>query len=176
MKHEIRKDGELVATIETHGDAVVVVHEPANPDYSHLIGKWVRCIGGSVTSQISGKWYQVLRNIFPGLVISDENGDNDYVWFYPNSSFDLSSPRDTNPDEEERVIPFDAVRWRKGDFVRVQQRDGREVMQLTKFECCDSYPLRGVYDGELGSWKKDGAYGLTESRYDLMLVVKGGDQ
>jgi hypothetical protein len=28
MKHEIRKDGELIATIETHGDAVVVVHEP----------------------------------------------------------------------------------------------------------------------------------------------------
>jgi hypothetical protein len=193
MKHQIKHNGELVATIETHGDSVIVVHEPVNPDYSHLIGKWVRyCLEGFESEFFFSKWVKIksvrfLRNETENGVVKPEglhfriygNDCFNESLEYHESCFDLSNPRDTNPDEEDRVIPFDAVRWRKGDFVRVQMRDGREVMQLTEFECYDSYPLRGVYDGELGSWKKDGAYGTAErnkSRYDLMLVIKGGEQ
>jgi hypothetical protein len=293
MKHQIKHNGELVATIETHGDAVVVVHEPkweikpvqfaanrdthvectpeqraeiiriareygrgvygstekgvgsdvyinlfwnynhnyvcatcatpeddqsfnwvpfdefvarlkaewveekrepANPDYSHLIGKWVRYqLEGYEQDSFFSKWGKIESVRFldhdmidgsitvkAGLQFTlHENPYFNHYKEYHESCFDLSDPRDTNPDEEERVISFDIERWRRGDFIRVQTRDGIEVMQLTGFECCDSFPLRGVYDGALGSWKKDGAYGLAErnkSRHDLMLVVKGGGE
>jgi hypothetical protein len=365
MKHEIKKDGELIATIETHGDAVVVVHEPQikpvqfstdrdtyvectpeqrseiiriareygrgvygptekgfdsdvyinlfwdynnnhvcgtratpedyqsfnwipfnefiarlkgewvepNPYYSHLIGKWVRYVKDRNMKDYNvGSWYPVKGVDSDGdLIISSLPNDSDNTgWSSPEINFDLTNPRDTNPDEEElvnkpvqfaddrdtcvectpeqrteitriankkrrrifgenlierpnllwdgadgylcctgftikkqpdwhwipfdefvarlkgewvepteRVIPFDIERWRKGDFVRVQTRDEREVMQLTEFNCTDSYPLRGVYNGVLGSWRTGGAYGFTErhkSRHDLMLVVKGGEK
>jgi hypothetical protein len=194
MKHQIKHNGELVATIETHGDAVVVIHEPANPDYSHLIGKWVRyCLSGFESEFFFSKWVKIKsvqfldHDMIEGSIMVNAGHQftlhenpylNDYEEYH-ESCFDLSDPRDTNPDEEERIIPFALERWRKGDYVSVQTRDGIEVMQLTEFECFDSFPLRGVYDGALGSWKKDGAYGLAErdkSRHDLMLVVKGGGQ
>ena len=192
MKHEIRKDGELVATIETHGDSVIVVHEPVNPDYSHLIGKWVRyCLEGFESEFFFSKWVKIKSVRF--LSSETENGvvkpeglhfriyGNDYFNESPEyheSCFDLSNPRDTNPDEEERVIDFDIELWRSRDYVRVQTREGMEVVQLTEFDCTDSHPLIGIFDDRIQTWKLNGGWkvgGLITS-VDLMLVVKGGEK
>jgi hypothetical protein len=166
MKHEIRKDGELIATIETHGDAVVVVHEPQPEE--NLIGKWVRCLAGAGVAKRNA-WYKCIG--FWG-----DKGLNFQDFWLSWNFIDLSNPRDTNPDEEERVIPFDIERWRKGDYVRVQTRGGREVTQLTWFEVKHNFPLFGVLNWTVESWKNNGHWTNSEmtNPIDLTLVVKGG--
>lgn len=177
MKHEIRKDGELIATIETHGDAVVVIHEPQpevqpeKPDYSHLVGKWMRCSWG----EYYGKWVKFLgkTNGLPEIFNIEVDGCR--IEHLHISWLDLSNPRDTNPDEEERVIEFDIERWRKGDYVAVKTRDGREVTQLTEFKCESSHPIGGVLEDIFKTWKATGELAINgKNNKDLMLVVKGG--
>jgi hypothetical protein len=181
MKHEIRKDGELVATIETHGDSVIVVHEPVNPDYSHLVGKWVQYyLEGYEQESFFSKWVKIesVRTTKAGLQLTLHENPylNDYEEYH-ESCFDLSNPRDTNPDEEERVIPFALERWRSRDYVSVQTRDGQEVMDLTEFASIEL--LAGVIKGNrfTTNWLINGRIDLFfDKPIDLMLVIKGGKQ
>lgn len=40
----------------------------------------------------------------------------------------------------------------------VQTRDGREVKQVTVFDCDEEFRVRGVVDGKLQSWTIDGTF------------------
>jgi hypothetical protein len=225
MKHHIKDGDRLIATIETHGQAIVVVHEPQpteepktnllypegleavvkdgeipksiwcnyngtkyeyrpQRDYSHLVGKWVMRIGFSNACYTQWKWYKVVSDDNPvtGIAILDCDNSpitckdtfDDYEAFV--AQFDLTDIRDTNPDEVERIIPFDVERWRKGEFVRVQTRDGREVEQLKEFKCVGT-PLVALIEGlhTIIGYGIDGSHAddYTRRPEDLMLVVKG---
>ncbi len=50
--------------------------------------------------------------------------------------------------------PFDLTAALAG--APVCTRDGRPVTQLTKFDCYNSAPLRGVIDGCISAWREDG--------------------
>jgi hypothetical protein len=159
------------------------------PDYSHLIGKWVKMIcESSPTVYTPNKWYKVFPddNVKTGIKIQDNLGansfcatinKNDYHGFV--KKFDLSNPKDHNPDEQERIIPFDIDRWRKGDYVRVQTRDGRHISEIVLLNSINR-PLVGVIkgDGSPVSWHVSGhIYSSCEDRHeDLTLVVKGGEK
>jgi len=196
MKHHIKDGDRLIATIETHGDAIVVVHEPtiklltekpAQMDYSHLVGKRVKYVGKSDGVYTNGLYYEVISSDdqVSGIGILDDGDDGSKTCFCTHSSngwqdflsrFDLSNPLDYNPDEQERIIPFDIERWRSGDFVRVQTRDGRMVEQLKGYDCIMT-PLVGIIKGHAGvsCWHENGCYSnIGEERsHDIMLVVKG---
>ena len=55
---------------------------------------------------------------------------------------------------------------------KVVTRDGREVLELTKFENIKDYPLVGVLDNEIQSWTIEGYYmdGFEELDADLFLL------
>jgi len=59
---------------------------------------------------------------------------------------------------------------------KVVTRDGREVLQLTKFESLrNNYPLVGVLDNELKSWNEQGKHSnfyVGDSNLDLFLAVE----
>lgn len=71
------------------------------PDYSHLVGKWLRCIelekGWNSFFEV-GKWYKVegFNNTHPQHKGFEFNRQS---WAKYNF-FDLSNPSDTNPDEK----------------------------------------------------------------------------
>jgi hypothetical protein len=191
MKHLIKDGDRLIATIETHWDTVVVLHEPqpeAKPDYSHLIGKWVKYwLQQFKNHRFYGLWFRVNRVVWKGerLIVyvdgwDDEEGTVNNVGDGVNDlscCFDLSNPRDTNPDEEERVIPFDIERWRKGDFGLIRTRNGKDIWKLEQFDC-DLTPLIGLVANHnaVSSWNENGCFvnDMTEHALDLTLVVKGG--
>jgi hypothetical protein len=52
------------------------------------------------------------------------------------------------------MIPFNIDKFRAG--AKVITRDGREVKQLTEFDCDERYPLSGVVKRELVSWTIEG--------------------
>jgi hypothetical protein len=54
----------------------------------------------------------------------------------------------------------------------VVTRDGREVTQLTKFDCDGNYPLCAVVDGKIISFTIDGTYlsKRGECLYDLFMT------
>jgi hypothetical protein len=201
MKHHIKDGDRLIATIETHGQAVVVAHEPTEKpktnllypegleavvkdgemqneepaqDYSHLIGKWFQCICTNSVFFKLHNWYRCIGNPNEIFAFIDSSGDPNGFVGDNHIYFDLSNPRDTNPDEIERIIPFDIERWRTGDFV--QTRDGREVEQLKEYDCTLT-PLVGIIKGQAGvsCWSYNGNYGNLsyEHSHDLMLVIKG---
>jgi hypothetical protein len=245
MKHHIKDGDRLIATIETHGDAIVVVHEPqpteepktnllypqgleavvkdgeipksiwcnyngtkyeyrlvepteepaqmdcgidnlgpismsptglrrhpAQRDYSHLINKWVKCS----YFKYDGKWVKILskaNGILDNYQIAIDGSRIDHLHI---KWLDLSNPLDYNPDEVERIIPFDIERWRKSEFVKVQTRDGREVEQLKEYDCIMT-PFVGIIKGHSGvsCWHENGCYSNIgeEHSHDIMLVVKG---
>jgi hypothetical protein len=58
---------------------------------------------------------------------------------------------------------------------KVLTRDGREVLQLTKFEGVKDYPLVGILDNQLQTWTMQGIYNADhagECRTDLFLAVE----
>jgi hypothetical protein len=52
--------------------------------------------------------------------------------------------------------PFNIDKFRAG--AKVITRDGREVKQLTEFDCGDPFRLYGVLDNEIESWSIAGKY------------------
>jgi hypothetical protein len=56
---------------------------------------------------------------------------------------------------------------------KVVTRDGREVLELTKFENLGELPLVGVVDGDLETWSIKGKYSRDiASNMDLCIVGK----
>jgi hypothetical protein len=58
---------------------------------------------------------------------------------------------------------------------KVVTRDGREVSQLTKFECINLYSLVGVVDGVIKRWTEQGKFDtepVEESHLDLFIAVE----
>lgn len=83
----------------------VVEAEQPQPDYSHLVGKWIRCTelenGWNSFFEV-GQWYKVegINNNRPQHKGFDFNSQS---WAKFNF-FDLTNPQDTNPDEVKKIL------------------------------------------------------------------------
>lgn len=164
--------------------------EMAQPDYSHLIGKWVRyCLKGLEDKPFFGKWAQIKQVEDMGGSIEiwinelDVFGDLHHGSFTNDlhgTCFDLSNPRDTNPDEPvETRIPFDPSRMK--DAIRYETRDGREVKSVVLNDVESDRPITGYLENNPTSWRVYGIYDATllsvNSESDLfMVVIKGGEE
>ena len=73
---------------------------------------------------------------------------------------------------ETTVIKFDYDRWKKGDYLRVVTRDGREVKQLTEFECRGDYSIYGSLENEVNCWFKDGRWSRQNTHIHNDLHLK----
>lgn len=73
---------------------------------------------------------------------------------------------------EKKLIPFDLEKALAGEPVIT--RDGREVTQVTLFECESRYPVYAVVDGAICSFTKTGSdYDNGQSsQYDLFMKPK----
>jgi hypothetical protein len=195
MKHHIKDGDRLIATIETHGEAIVVVHEPEIKPVQFADGKF------TFTQSTPEQRKEIIRiaKQYERPIFHTTEGDADE---YPYAGWDrsnrcLCATRATPVDrpeylwlpfdefvarlkgewvnEVERIIPFDIERWRSGEFVRVQTRDGREVKQLTEFESVKfGERFSGVLNSSLQKWYEYGAFlDARIDHRDLVLVVKG---
>jgi hypothetical protein len=83
---------------KTFSVTVVTTEPQPTPDYSHLVGKWVKSTGADHT--IDGRYYLVTKYKYGDLYIKDEkevfayNPKNGIVQL----AFDISNPLDHNPD------------------------------------------------------------------------------
>jgi hypothetical protein len=194
MKHEIKLGDKLIATIETHDGAVVTIVEPQgkvtdahsslvldelqNPDYSHLIGKWVMSIESKWGFR-KGKWYKMFDSLVGELGALDENGEV-HCFYRPKEWFNLTDPRDTNPDEPKEVrIPFSIERYDSGDFIRYETRDGRvpENVYVRKYRS-NMWPVVVTLPDQLCVLSIGGYYTRAECKsvLDLLMVIKDGDK
>ena len=76
----------------------VTVVESAKPDYSHLVGKWVKALPPDILAHKTGKYYRVHNGGIGFIQVVDETGDTRFKWTKPYNCFDLSNPLDHNPD------------------------------------------------------------------------------
>lgn len=148
--------------------------EKPEPDYSHLVGKWVRCYADARGLNLPvGKWSYVKGYDYQGdLIFEIEGSSSKFGWRRPEDTFDLTDPRDSNPLEPiETIIPFDYDRWKSGDYVRVVNGRGQEVKQLTEFDCTNDFPMIGVVESKWESFKKSGAYFINNSSLSSLHLV-----
>ena len=88
-------------------------------------------------------------------------------------SYHLIDKSDCEPVTDPVKIPFTFELWDKDRTQKVWTRDGREVNQLTYFEC-KGENLVGVLDEVIETWYKDGYYIVTkgEDANDLFLAER----
>lgn len=85
---------------------------------------------------------------------------------FANAWVELRSFINSIPNDEPTMHPFE---WPVPDGYEVVTRDGRKVEQLHKFSGV-KFPVIGVMDGRLESWKDNGSYnGLEDNASDLFL-------
>jgi hypothetical protein len=91
----------------TEAHSSLVLDELQNPDYSHLIGKWVKTLYDLIRGPQTNEWVK-LKKVYDFWVVLDmDNDQRDYDRTWQKDRFDLSDPRDENPDEPKEVrIPF----------------------------------------------------------------------
>jgi hypothetical protein len=83
--------------------------EPAQPDYA---GKWFKHVGGQANHCCftEGKWYLCIGDIKKDSAFIDDYGDKTGCNPENHIYFDLTNPLDYNPNDVERIIPFDIER------------------------------------------------------------------
>ena len=100
-------------TFEVNGKKFQVIEvkdAEQQPDYSHLVGKWVRCTvqedkQDSNPDMIRGKYYPVTKIDYGIIFIKDEVQNYGWTLSCINTiPFDLSNPSDTNPDEKKKIL------------------------------------------------------------------------
>ena len=106
-----RLKGEWTEVTEAHAhiaiDAATNGEYTGGTDYSHLIGKWVKYVhNGRIEIDncfTYGKWYKCMNNPNDAKAFIDDEGDPNGYWHLNKNYFDLTNPRDTNPDEPVKV-------------------------------------------------------------------------
>jgi len=68
-------------------------------------------------------------------------------------------------------IPFSIDKMK--DAVRYETRDGREVIQVKDFDCCDGITVAAVIGGELEQFHDNGRYiSDKENARDLLVIIE----
>jgi len=161
MKHEIRKDGELIATIETHGDAVVVVHEPAISDNQPTPPSIAPKPNMEIYA-IKGKRNGVEEEYPVGPIAADGFGYTNFLM------------REAEPTEEKSRYKF-----KKGDRVRVTNLNASGYVKngaigtilneddtMIEFDDCDMVGPRWHY-----CMVKNGGVGISVHESFLELIL-----
>ena len=177
-----RLKGEWTEVTEAHAhiaiDAATNGEYTGGTDYSHLIGKWVKYVhNGRIEIDncfTYGKWYKCMNNPNDAKAFIDDEGDPNGYWHLNKNYFDLTNPRDTNPDKPIEVkIPFDASRM--AEAIRFETRDGFEVRSVVVNDIEIIRYITGFPDGFSNAltWDKNGRHNQhEESILDLFMVVK----
>jgi hypothetical protein len=86
------------------------------PDYSHLVGKWVKCMYSKSDAFTENKWYEFVKIDEDGapLFIDNSGDENGYTISTTPKMFDLSNPLDYNPDT--RIPLPDRAEFYKHDY------------------------------------------------------------
>lgn len=96
-----------VTMADPNAKPVEVLLEKIQPDYSHLVGKFVRCVKDTLNSHTREMWYSV-KDVQGSTIIIDNNINRPVKWNISLSTvhdcFDLSNPSDTNPDEKKKIL------------------------------------------------------------------------
>jgi len=98
-------------TFEVNGKTFQIIEvveaEQPQPDYSHLVGKWVKAttsISGLITAN---KWYKITglcdADRMPNF-LDDDRIENGFNYNGTNNCFDLTNPQDQNPDEVKKIL------------------------------------------------------------------------
>lgn len=86
------------------------------PDYSHLVGKWVKCLHVGFSKAFTvDKWYKCVgidEEDFAPKFIDDSGVENGFMLSSTPTFFDLSNPSDTNPDEKPLWEKANEAMWR----------------------------------------------------------------
>lgn len=95
------------------------------PDYSHLVGKWVKCVDSYNGLVSIGKWYHIEQLDYNSEISVRCNNGNLHSCSKGNSAnfFDLSNPSDTNPDEKTVWEKANEAMWKYGGGQRVASMD-----------------------------------------------------
>ena len=102
--------------------------------------------------------------------VQDISGYRSYtVINNPKYKVHCISKRDCEIISETVKIPFTFEAWDKDRSQKVWTREGREVKELTWFECLNESPILGVVEKKLYRWKKDGMWDKTLTSLDLFL-------
>lgn len=113
-------------TFEVNGKKFQVIEvkdAEQQPDYSHLVGKFVRCVDTECEEAFTnGKWYECVGNPNNTKAFISNLGTRDgFSWDKTNRNskvFDLSNPSDTNPDEKKVWEKANEKMWDYG-FVNI---------------------------------------------------------
>ena len=104
-------------TFEVNGKKFQVIEvkdAEQQPDYSHLVGKFVRCVERSGVSYSVEKWYLVNKLDTDGMPMFTDNLGEKSSFTHEGTTihFDLSNPSDTNPDEKKVWEKANEKMWR----------------------------------------------------------------
>jgi hypothetical protein len=161
------------------------------PDYSHLIGKWVKYTHQEYKhDNWFGRWAQIkscrylefdayegcnLKNAGWQFKLQPNKFFDDFEEYHERC-FDLSNPLDYNPDEPKEVrIPFSADRMHEA--IRFETRHGSEVKCVVVNDVDMMFYVTGFPDGFSNAltWDKNGRHDQhEESILDLFMWVKEG--
>ena len=96
------------------------------PDYSHLVGKFVRATVNAADDYTEGKWYPV-KDVQGFSMSIETNKQYPLMWGLNigtvQNYFDLSNPSDTNPDENKVWEKANEAMWKYGGGQRVASMD-----------------------------------------------------
>lgn len=119
LKDTLLMMAELKETFEVNGKTFQIIEvkeaEQPQPDYSHLVGKWVKYwLKGFEDQPCFGKWFLVnkveMKNSILFIYVDGEDMEdsfrNNVADGINNTSccFDLTNPQDTNPDEVQKIL------------------------------------------------------------------------
>ena len=80
--------------------------EQPQPDYSHLVGKWLKYTSHN-NDFIKDKWYKCIGDIKSQGAFLDMHGNPNgfFASTIDNTKrFDITNPQDTNPDEVKKIL------------------------------------------------------------------------
>jgi hypothetical protein len=131
-----------------------------------MVGKWYKYIGKSYNRYTDGKWYECVGDINDDGAFVDNEGKRNGFCERNEEYFDLSNPKDHNPDEvkEENEVFQSFKEYFEKDKIKKEESkpekrcdtitivlfpDGctQIITTLTKFECIEE--LKKVLESEI---------------------------
>ncbi len=162
------ENGEVTTDDGTKFQITEVKSETVAPDYSHLVGKWVRCSDSFDQDHFTiGKWYKCISNpAKPRAFLDNDMRENGFNYGDENKNpkyFDLSNPLDYNPTEligkyYQGFEITEIEQWVDGEMIfRTKADSGKHWIKcyaINTSEVTDTPPTKSLkYDDVVGEVK-----------------------
>lgn len=124
-------------TFEVNGkkfQIIEVKEAEEQPDYSHLVGKWLKFVSLSERGFTKDKWYLVdkVDDSDGELMFTDDEGwKNGFFKGQTKTFFDLLNPSDTNPEEKKKILVPSEIRiGRLGNTLTILFGDNQNLFVI----------------------------------------------